>query len=153
MGIIKEINLSALSAAVLAKSAEFAKRMQGFVPSILCNVGHYSTEAFLLRSFVSLRADNAGDELAMTVDITTQSASDTSSTVLIESDICLDDGTIVAPGPSATFDASSRDFEADLSSWSKEFDAFLNASEVDATTVLHEMISNKNKESRRLLGF
>jgi hypothetical protein len=121
--------------------------MQGLLPSILCDVGHYSTEAFLLRSFVSLRSDNEGDELAMTVDITTQSASDTSPKFSIESDICLDDGTIVATGPSAKFDASSRHFEADISSWSKEFDAFLKASEVDVINVLKEMMSKKGKAS------
>lgn len=152
MGILKD-DLSALSAEVLTKSAAFAERMQGFLPSILCDVGHYSNDSFLLRSFVSLRGDNKGDELAMTVDITTQSVSDTRTTVSIESDICLDNGTIVATGPSARLDSQSPQFEADISSWSKEFDTFLKAAECDALNVLREMMSKKSKPSHNLSSF
>jgi hypothetical protein len=148
MDIMKN-KVSALTADVLAKSAEFATRIQGFLPSILCDVGHYSNDAFLLRSFVSLRTHNEGDELAMTVDIKTQSATEASTTISIETDLCLDDGTIVATGPSAEFETSSRGFETAISSWSKNFDAFLHASEVDVLNVLTEMISQKSKVSSR----
>jgi hypothetical protein len=77
----------------------------------------------------------------MTVDIRNESASDTSTTILIESELCLDDGTIVATGPSAKFENASSGFEKAISSWSKEFEAFLNASEANAVHVLRELIS------------
>jgi hypothetical protein len=145
-------NLLALTANVLAKSAGFAERIRGLLPSILCDVGYYSNDAFFLRSYVSLRTDNEGDELAMTVDITAPSASDANSTVSIASDVCLDDGTIAVSGPSATLGASTPGFEAAISSWNNEFDEFLKASEVDVLNVLQEMLSKKNKVSKSLGG-
>jgi hypothetical protein len=151
MGTEKQ-NLLALTANVLAKSASFAEGIQRALPSILCDVGYYSTDAFFLRSYVSLRTDNEGDELAMTVDITAPSASDPSSTISIESDVCLDDGTIVVLGPSVKFGTSTPGFEAAISSWTDEFDKFLKASEVDVINVLQEMLSKKDKPSHSLGG-
>jgi hypothetical protein len=140
--------LSALRTDVLAKSAEFAKRIQGVAPSILCDIGHYSNESFLLRAFVSLRSDNDSDELAMTVDITAQPRSDESTTISIRSDVCLDDGTVLAEGPSAEFESASLGNETAISSWNKEFDAFLKTSEVDVVQVLREMASKRKKFSQ-----
>jgi hypothetical protein len=136
-------DLSALRDDVLAKSAEFATRIQGVVPWTLCDVGHYSTEAFLLRSFVSLRSDNDGDELAMSVDITAQSGSDASTTISIQSDVCLNDGTILAKGPIAEFKSPGPAAETAISSWNREFEAFLKASEADVVRTLKEMTSRK----------
>jgi hypothetical protein len=151
MGTEKQ-DLVALTANVLAKSASFAEGIQRALPSILCDVGYYSNDAFFLRSYVSLRTDNEGDELAMTVDITAPSASDPSSTISIESDVCLDDGTIVASGPSGKFGTSTTGFEAAISSWTNQFDEFLKASEVDVINVLQEMLSKKNKATHSLGG-
>jgi hypothetical protein len=146
---IAENKLSALTSGVLAKSEEYATRMTAYLPSILCDVGHYSTEAFLMRSFVSLRSDNDGDELAMTVDIRAQPETGGRTTISVESGLCLDNGTIVATGPSGKFDASSADFEVAIASWNSEFDVFLKGSEIEAITVLRKMIASANKASRK----
>jgi hypothetical protein len=133
-------NLAALCDDVLAKSAEFAQRLRGSLPSVLVEVGHYSNDAFLLRSFVSLRGDNQGAELAMTVNITRPPSNQAKQIISIESDLCLDDGTIVAAGPGATLDPSNSGFEQDLSVWTAEFAVFLDASEADAIDALREIV-------------
>jgi hypothetical protein len=137
-------NLFALTANVLAKSTGFGERIQGLLPSILFDVGYYSNDAFILRSYVSLRTHNEGGELAMTVDITASSPDDSSPTISIASDVCLDDGTIVISGPGGTFRTLAPGFEAAISSWNSEFDEFLNAAEADVLNVLQEMLSQKN---------
>jgi hypothetical protein len=133
--------VSELTSTVLIKSGAFAKRLQGRLPTILCEVGHFSNEAFLLRSFVSLRSDDQSDELAMSVDITTHPKGDRSTTIRIDSDLCLDDGTILATGPSGEFDAASPELETQTALWSEAFDVFLNESEDEAIEILRKMRS------------
>jgi hypothetical protein len=67
------------------------------------------------------------------------------TTISIESDICLDDGTIVATGPSASVRDSAPDCEAAISAWWKQFDEFLIASEHSVLNTVEEMISKKSK--------
>lgn len=129
-------NLTALAADVQAKSADFARRVRDSMPSILIDVGHYSNDAYLLRAFVSLRNDNQGDELAMTVNIKAPPANATKITITIESDLCLDNGTIVATGPCAKLDPSRPSFQKEISAWSEEFAAFLHNSEIEARNVM-----------------
>jgi hypothetical protein len=142
---IPENAVSALRAAVLVKLGKYAKRLQGHMPTVLCEVGHFSNESFLLRAFVSLRTDVDSDELALSVDITSQRRINASTTVSVESDLCLDNGTIVAAGPSAEFDASSPQAAAEIFSWNKAFDAFLTESEAEAITVLRAMSSGQTQ--------
>jgi hypothetical protein len=141
--------LSKLTTDVLARSTEFAMRIQSRLPAVLFDVGHYSNDASLLRSYVSRRAENDGDEVAMTVEVTARPTIDQMISVSIESDICMDDGTIIATGPSATIVGSAPADEAVTSTWSKEFDAFLSASEHRVLGELEEMISKKNKVESR----
>jgi hypothetical protein len=144
---VAENKLLALTSGVLTKLAAFGARMKSCLPPILCDVGHYSSEAFLLRSFVSLRRDNYGDELALTVDIKVQTETGGSTTLSMESGLCLDNGTIVATGPGAVFTASSPDFEAAVASWNRGFDVFLKESEIEAIAILRKMIASKNDDS------
>jgi hypothetical protein len=145
MGITNN-ELSALTTDVRDRSAAFAARIQNHFPTVLFDVGNYSNDAFVLRSYVSFRADNDGDELAVTVDITAEPAIEASTAAIsIESDICLDDGTIIATGPRAIVRDSAQGSEATISAWFKEFDAFLIASEHSVLNSLEEMISKKNK--------
>jgi hypothetical protein len=138
--------LEVLAADVAAKSAEFATRIQLSMPSIICDVGQYSNEAFLLRSFVSLRADNNGDELAVTVDIKSPTKS---GTISIESDVCRDDGTIIASGPAIQFPAVGPGSAKTASSWSESFDAFLDDSEPEVLEVLKNMLLSEKKVERK----
>jgi hypothetical protein len=59
---------SDLSADVRTKSAKFVAHMRNLLPSIRCDVGSYSTDPFLLRTFVSLRSENYRGDVAMTVN-------------------------------------------------------------------------------------
>jgi hypothetical protein len=136
----KKHKLATVCADVLAKSEEFAQRLRSSLPSVLVEVAHYSNDAFLLRSFVSLRGDNQGAELALTVNITKPPVDQTGQTIHIESDLCMDDGTIVIAGPGATLDPSKPGFEQDLSVWTAEFAVFLDTSETDAINAVRELV-------------
>jgi hypothetical protein len=59
----------------------------------------------------------------------------------MESDLCLDDGTMVATGPSTEFDAASPQFETEVALRSKAFDAFIIESEAEAIERLRKMSS------------
>lgn len=139
--------LTALAAEVQAKSAAFAQRMRDSMPSMLVDVGHYSTDAFLMRSFVSLRSDNQGDELALTVNIATPPVNAANSMISIESDLCLDNGTIVTMGPCAKLDPSSPGFGKALSEWTTDFYAFLADSEIEARNILKEISLKQSRLS------
>lgn len=141
--------LAALTADVVAKSADFAHRMQTLVPSAIVDVGHYSNTSFLLRSFVSLRGDNQGGELAMTVDITRPSSNEEQVFISISSDLSLDDGSVLKTGPSAKLDPSCAGFERQIAAWANEFVVFLSSSELDAANALGELTANKDDSQPR----
>lgn len=134
-------DLSTLTETVLAKSADFASRMRRDFPSLLCDVGHYSNEAFLLRSFVGLRADNQGDELALTIDVAIRPPSVYGIDLTIESDLCLEDGTIVATGPAAKFDSASPTFVLDVLGWGEAFDVFVAESQKKLSLALAAIVA------------
>lgn len=140
-------DLSVLTDTVQAKSAAFFTRMRRYYPSLICDVGHYSNEAFLLRSFVSLRCDNQADELALAIDVTVLSTSDTDAVLSVECDVCLDNGTIVATGPSRELVTSSPTFEQDVLSWGKEFDAFISESKTKVADAGEKMIATRHSAS------
>lgn len=137
--------LEALVANVSAKSATFAERIQFSVPSIICEVGQYPNEAFLLRSFVSLRAENNGDELALTVDITRP----TNDKISVESDVSMDDGTIIATGPAIELSCASPDASELALLWSRNFDEFLEKSTPELVRVLSDMVAAQKDSVRR----
>lgn len=139
--------LEALVDDVSAKSATFAERIRLSVPSIICEVGQYPNEAYLLRSFVSLRADNNGDELALTVDITRPR----NDTILVESDVSLDNGTIIATGPSIELSATNPDAAEAAILWSKKFDEFLENSTPGLVQVLSEMVATHESLLRKVI--
>lgn len=109
----------------------------GPLPSTLCDAGHYSNAAFLLRSFVSLWPDADGDELGLSVDITAQPT----NIVSIECDLCLENGRIVAMGPGARIDTASTEADAHIATWRRQFDAFLTRAESEAWNSLRAMAS------------
>jgi hypothetical protein len=65
--------------------------------------------------------------------------------VSIASDLCLDDGTIVAVGPSAEFDVSGPQATAEIFSWNLSSDAFLTESESEVIAVLLAMSSGQTQ--------
>jgi hypothetical protein len=132
--------LDDISSHVREKMNAFAQRVSASVPSIICNVDWYPTDAYFLRSFVSLRTDDDGDELALTVNIT-RLAPD--NTVSIESGICMEDGTVVASGPSTTLRHVRN-----LAAWMNQFDEFLQESEPHVIKLLKGTVEPDDKVVR-----
>jgi glycerate-2-kinase len=82
----------------------------------------------------------------LTVNITQPVAT---GSVFIESDLCMDDGTIVASGPTVEVDVKNSNRTVTLSLWSEEFEAFLDKSSSEVMRVLSEMIANREKSVRK----
>jgi hypothetical protein len=76
----------------------------------------------------------------MTMEIKTPPANATRSMIAIESDLCLDNGTIVATGPCAKLDRSTPGGEREISGWTNEFAEFLHNAEIEARSVLRELL-------------
>jgi hypothetical protein len=74
---------------------------------------------------------------------------DESGTISIGSDVCMDDGTIIAPGPAIEFSALGPKSSTAASSWSKSFNAFLDDSEPEVLEVLKTMLLREKKVVRK----
>lgn len=132
-----------LLAHVAEEMNRFARRVHAAVPSSICDIGQYSNDSFLLRSFVSLRGEPDGEELALTVNIIRPAPN---KKFVIECDLCMDDGRLVAPGPvTELLPGSDAHLPDVLLLWSKEFDEFLHQSAPKAIDVLTEMVEQHER--------
>lgn len=131
---------------VRQSSTDFADRMAAVLPSIKPKVGSYSNAAFLLRAYVSFVGD-ADEELAVSIDIMHHP----DGTISIETDICTDDGTIVADGPSARFSAANLNSASSdaVNAWQKKFELFLRASEPLVLAEVSKLLAPQEKLVRR----
>jgi hypothetical protein len=102
--------------------AEFAEKLATIDPALIHNCGRTANDAFLLRGYSAFRRHADGDEVAITVDLRSDHQQ-----LMIESDICTDDGRVVAVGPSAAIPLSEENpnVETTLSDWLCEFEQFL----------------------------
>ncbi len=100
----------------------FASSLRRSNPALICDFGGTSNDAFLLRVYLSLRANDDGEEIAITVDVR---ADDRMLTVV--SDICGGDGQIIRVGPEARAAWVDGQPVPDdvLRTWLSEFDQFL----------------------------
>lgn len=91
-----------------------------------CRLEHTANDAFLLRAFLTLKKHAQGEELAVCVDVR-----HINELLAIDSDVCLDDGTIIAEGPSAELPWSEGESNcADgIGDWFREFERFLHDNE------------------------
>lgn len=90
-------------------------------------VGRSENDTFLLRAYLSFCTHGDGDEIAITVDVKADH-----NLLTVISDICADDGFIVATGPSLSvacqaYQPGSSD---ELDAWFNEFEQFLRDTEV-----------------------
>lgn len=81
------------------------------------NIGKSSNAAFPLRAYLTFMRDKNGDEISVTVDVVNRDG-----VFFIETDICGDDGQILADGPTIQMIEPT---EKDLASWLEEYETFL----------------------------
>lgn len=101
---------------------DFADRLAAVDPMLIRNLGHTANDAFVLRGYLAIRKHSDGNEVAITVDVRHDGQA-----LVVESDICTDDGGIIAAGPSATFQLpeSHSDVDIVIVHWLREFERFL----------------------------
>jgi hypothetical protein len=106
--------------------SRFAERITGANPSLKYAFGSLSNEVFLLKFYGGFRLDDNGDEIAVTVE-----AVRSGQAILLESDICMDNGLVLKVGPAAQFSSTSSPeiLDTEISRWMQEFEAFLLSAE------------------------
>lgn len=117
-------------------TSDFASRIVAAKPAAKPDVGHYSSPAFLLRSYAGFRIDDAGEEVAVTVDVKRQE----DGGISIDSDISMDDGAIVMTGPAVKFSAGKLLDDA-IEQWQDKFEHFLRTSEPMVLAAISTMVA------------
>lgn len=97
-------------------------------PSVISDLGRTKNDAFPLRAYLAFRRSAGNEEVAITVDVQSDD-----KRMMIESDACKDDGTVLAAGPSAEIQLSEDDegVQHALDGWVREFEEFLSDSEAE----------------------
>lgn len=108
----------------------FTKKINIVDPTLICSVGNYSNEAYLLFGYLSFMRHGDGNEVAITLGVQTDGEQLTAV-----SDVCTDEGIIIADGPSATISLSSNqpNIKVALDEWLEEFGQFLQ--EIEPTVI------------------
>ncbi|HWK95336.1 MAG TPA: hypothetical protein VNR39_07925 [Pseudolabrys sp.] len=119
-----------------AMLSAFAVKMTTIDSALVREIRRTANDAFLLRGYLALRKSTQGEELAISVDIQTDGQQ-----LVVESDACLDDGRVVADGPSVVVRLSESDqnVEAALNDWLHEFEQFLLKNESAVVAVLSKL--------------
>lgn len=86
--------------------------------SLQSSTGDSRNDSFLLRAWLSLTKDVQGDEVVVSVDGQWKGR-----LFVVTSDICEDEGTLLASGPTFRVNELSEDI---LEKWFTEFDSFLD---------------------------
>lgn len=115
----------------------FGKRIIATNPTLIYDIGGTGNDAFLLRAYLSFRAHGDGDEIAVTVDVKVDN-----NVVMIVSDICRDNGQVVAVGPTAS--APWKDDQSipdeTLTAWLGRFDRFLHSAESEVVKAVSALL-------------
>ena len=106
--------------------ASFATRLAVDDPTLRHELGRTSNEAFSLRAYLALRKRADGGEVAVTIDVQSDGIR-----LVVVSDACTEDVTIIADGPSAAIPlvGNQTENEVALASWLRAFEQFLLDSE------------------------
>jgi hypothetical protein len=99
----------------------FAENIGAKNPDLIRTIGGGSNDAFVLTAHLAFMKHDQGEELAISIDMVRRG-----DMVVATTDICLDDGTYVADGPGATFNALELE---NLSKTPPNFDEWLAAFE------------------------
>ena len=111
---------------------DFAGRVRAANPALACDLGSSKNDVFLLRVYLSISMRGDGEEVAVTVDLMV-----TADALNIVSDVCQDNGQIIAVGPSAAipWDGNLPTQNDALTIWLREFDKFLCDSEAEVVKI------------------
>ena len=108
----------------------FAKRCAASDPMVHYRVDRHSNDASLLTGYISIFKDAVmGDELAIMFN----AFSVGDNGVALSSDVCMDNGEILAVGPKVTFQLSAMSSigECPLVTWLRRFENFLLEIEIN----------------------
>jgi len=96
--------------------------------SVSVNAGQSENDNFPYRGFLSFTKANSENELALTVSVKTIDIGE-----IIKSDVCLDDGRLIADGPSAMLSNSNKvEIKSSiLSDWVSKYRLFVSESKED----------------------
>lgn len=116
--------------------AAFAENVCFVDPTLVHGLTRTKNDTFLLRVYLTFCKQTQGDEVAINVDIRR-----INQELIIESDVCMDDGTIIAVGPSITVPLSNSEshFGTAIDCWLCEFDEFLKESELAVLKVAAQL--------------
>ena len=111
-----------------AALSAFSEKLAMIDPSLICDIGRTKNEAFPLRAYLTFRRSSGNEEVAITVDVQSDGKQ-----MMIESDVCKDDGMVLAAGPFAQIELSedALGLQHALDDWMREFEQFLSDSETE----------------------
>lgn len=109
-----------------AALSAFSERVAMIEPSLISDLRRTKNDAFPLRAYLAFRRSAGNEEVALTVDVQSDD-----KRMMIESDACKDDGTVLAAGPSTEIQLSENDqgVQRAIDGWVREFEQFLSDSE------------------------
>jgi hypothetical protein len=114
----------------------FAAGVVSANPSLMQSIANITNDAFFLRAYLSFRKHNDGNDIAISVE-----AILAGDQLNITTDICWDDGEVLAVGPSSklSVDNSRSSVVATANEWVIEFEKFLQAQEANILKVALEL--------------
>jgi len=117
-----DVVVDALWQALRPVLTRFADRVGRDISPLIVDIRRVTSETFPMTAYASFLKDRQGDGLAVTVSVRGDE-----NVLVIESDICMDSGTILAEGPSVTLSLLKDSGKVDglVDHWLKSFDVFL----------------------------
>jgi hypothetical protein len=114
----------------------FAERLVAADPILIRNLGRTANDAFPLRAYLTFMRHPNGDEVAITVDVGSDG-----QRLTLESDVCTDQGRIIAVGPSTSIDLSENPsrIEDGIHGWLRAFEEFLMVNEAATASAVSQL--------------
>lgn len=108
----------------------FAEKVTKNDSTLICRVVNTTNKAYLLRGYLSFMKHEDGNEVAITLGVQTNGKELTAV-----SDVCTDEGVIIADGPSTTISLSGNqpNIKVALDEWLDKFGRFLE--DVEPTVI------------------
>lgn len=121
-----EPTVNALWHTLLPLLNTFTQRIAGSDPRIMCNIGHFTTEASLLFAYAAMFKSAQGEVVEVTLDVSRHDG-----VLILSADAATDDGEILAHGPRTQVQPGTRLSlsEGPLAQWVSRFRRFLQSVE------------------------
>ena len=117
--------------------ADFADRLTTVDSTVMPNIQRTANGSFPLRCYLALKRTKDGEEMAITVDVRSNKQQ-----LIVESDVCIDNGEVIAAGPSTIIVLAEDQslIDSAICGWTRDFEQFLRANE---TTIFESASSLK----------